>query len=140
MKLGLDNDSLQAVNPGVLFCRLDCLGGPLPGPKSNFIGYDDIIRPCHRAASVARRQRSTRTSAPLDANCGFAAGLGMAVSIYHKKPAKPPARVPRCRRSPTWRVVVRLRSITPDAAPFNNLAASAGPQCPYHTSIRRLRG
>jgi hypothetical protein len=25
----LDNDSLQAVNPGVLFC-LDCLGGPLP--------------------------------------------------------------------------------------------------------------
>ena len=42
--LGLDHDSLQAVNPGVLFCRLDCLGGPLPGPKTDYIGYDDIIQ------------------------------------------------------------------------------------------------
>jgi len=42
--LGLDHDSLQKINPGVLFCRLDCLGGPVAGPKTNYIGYDDIIQ------------------------------------------------------------------------------------------------
>ena len=39
--LGLDHESLQAVHPGVIFCRLDCLGGPRRGPKTDYIGYDD---------------------------------------------------------------------------------------------------
>ncbi|MDG1164326.1 MAG: CoA transferase, partial [Porticoccaceae bacterium] len=42
--LGLDHETLQAINPGVLFCRLDCLGGPMPAQKTNYIGYDDIIQ------------------------------------------------------------------------------------------------
>ena len=85
--LGLDNDSLQAVNPGVLFCRLDCLGGPLPGPKSNYIGYDDIIQAHSGIMSRFGGPQTPEEHAhlgTLDVNCGFAAGLGMAVSIYHK--------------------------------------------------------
>lgn len=85
--LGLDHDSLQAINPGVLFCRLDCLGGPRPGPKTNYIGYDDIIQ-----ANSGIMSRFGGPDTPeehahlgtLDVNCGFAAGLGMAVAIYHK--------------------------------------------------------
>ncbi|MBY4678119.1 CoA transferase [Marinobacterium arenosum] len=85
--LGLDHDSLQAINPGVLFCRLDCLGGPRPGPKTSYIGYDDIIQ-----ANSGIMSRFGGPDTPeehahlgtLDVNCGFAAGLGMAVSIYHK--------------------------------------------------------
>ncbi|RVU31005.1 CoA transferase [Neptunomonas marina] len=85
--LGLDHDSLQAVNPGVLFCRLDCLGGPRPGPKTNYIGYDDIIQ-----ANSGIMSRFGGPDTPeehahlgtLDVNCGFAAGLGMALAIYHK--------------------------------------------------------
>lgn len=85
--LGLDHDSLQTVNPGVLFCRLDCLGGPRPGPKTNYIGYDDIIQ-----ANSGIMSRFGGPDTPeehahlgtLDVNCGFAAGLGMAVAIYHK--------------------------------------------------------
>lgn len=85
--LGLDNDSLQAVNPGVLFCRLDCLGGPLPGPKTDYIGYDDIIQAHSGIMSRFGGKETPEEHAhlgTLDVNCGFAAGLGMAVSIYHK--------------------------------------------------------
>ncbi|SFT39664.1 dimethylsulfoniopropionate cleavage enzyme DddD [Pseudovibrio denitrificans] len=85
--LGLDHDSLQAINPGVLFCRLDCLGGPKPGPKTNYIGYDDIIQ-----ANSGIMSRFGGPDTPeehahlgtLDVNCGFAAGLGMALALYHK--------------------------------------------------------
>lgn len=85
--LGLDDASLQAVNPGVLFCRLDCLGGPLPGPKTNYIGYDDIIQAhsgiMSRFGGVQTPEEHAHLGT-LDVNCGFAAGLGMAVSLYHK--------------------------------------------------------
>lgn len=85
--LGLDHDSLQAVNPGVLFCRLDCLGGPRRGPKTNYIGYDDIIQAnsgiMSRFGGVDTPEEHAHLGT-LDVNCGFAAGLGMALAIYHK--------------------------------------------------------
>ncbi|MFT6916643.1 MAG: crotonobetainyl-CoA:carnitine CoA-transferase CaiB-like acyl-CoA transferase [Motiliproteus sp.] len=86
--LGLDHDSLQAVNPGVLFCRLDCLGGPRRGPKTDYIGYDDIIQ-AH--SGIMSRFGGTATPeehahlGTLDVNCGFAGALGMAVSFYLKR-------------------------------------------------------
>ncbi|MCT2530659.1 CoA transferase [SAR92 clade bacterium H921] len=85
--LGLDNDSLQAINPGVLFCRLDCLGGPLPAHKSNYIGYDDIIQAnsgiMSRFGGVDTPEEHAHLGT-LDVNCGFAGGLAMAVALYHK--------------------------------------------------------
>ncbi|WP_439860941.1 CoA transferase [Pseudomonas sp. MBLB4136] len=93
--LGLDHDSLQAVKPGVLFCRLDCLGGPLPGPKTNYIGYDDIIQAHSGIMSRFGGPETPEEHAhlgTLDVNCGFAAGLGMAVSIYHKLKTGQPSR------------------------------------------------
>lgn len=86
--LGLDHESLQAVHPGVLFCRLDCLGGPRRGPKTDYIGYDDIIQ-----ANSGIMSRFGGPTTPeehahlgtLDVNCGFAAGLGMAVALYRKQ-------------------------------------------------------
>lgn len=93
--LGLDNESLQAVNPGVLFCRLDCLGGPLVGPKSDYIGYDDIIQAHSGIMSRFGGPQTPEEHAhlgTLDVNCGFAAGLGMAVSIYHKMKTGKPTR------------------------------------------------
>jgi crotonobetainyl-CoA:carnitine CoA-transferase CaiB-like acyl-CoA transferase len=86
--LGLDHDSLRAINPGVLFCRLDCLGGPLPGPKTNYIGYDDIIQANSGIMSRFGGEKTPEEHAhlgTLDVNCGFAAGLGMAVALYHKQ-------------------------------------------------------
>ena len=86
--LGLDHESLQAVNPGVLFCRLDCLGGPLPGPKTNYIGYDDIIQANSGIMSRFGGPETPEEHAhlgTLDVNCGFSGGLGMAVSLYYKQ-------------------------------------------------------
>ncbi|WGY45966.1 CoA transferase [Vibrio sp. ABG19] len=85
--LGLDAQSLLAVNPEVLFCRLDCFGGPLPGPKTNYIGYDDIIQ---ANSGIMMRFGGSETPeehahvGTLDVNCGFAAGMGMALAMYHQ--------------------------------------------------------
>ncbi|WP_422460413.1 CoA transferase [Endozoicomonas sp. ALB115] len=85
--LGLDEASLQAVNPGVLFCRLDCLGGPTRGPKTDYIGYDDIIQANSGIMSRFGGPQTPEEHAhlgTLDVNCGFVGGLGMALSLYHK--------------------------------------------------------
>lgn len=86
--LGLDHESLQAINPGVLFCRLDCLGGPRPGPKTDYIGYDDVIQAYSGIMSRFGGPDTPEEHAhigTLDVNCGFAAGLSMAVALYHKR-------------------------------------------------------
>jgi crotonobetainyl-CoA:carnitine CoA-transferase CaiB-like acyl-CoA transferase len=86
--LGLDHDSLQAINPGVLFCRGDCLGGPLRGPKTDYIGYDDIVQANSGIMSRFGGPETPEEHAhlgTLDVNCGFAAALGMVVSLYHKE-------------------------------------------------------
>lgn len=86
--LGLDNASLQAVNPGVLFCRLDCLGGPKRGPKTDYIGYDDIIQAnsgiMSRFGGIQTPEEHAHVGT-LDVNCGFAAGLSMVLALYHKQ-------------------------------------------------------
>ncbi|WP_417551653.1 CoA transferase [Marinomonas fungiae] len=85
--LGLDSKSLLEVNPNVLFCRLDCFGGPLRGPKTDYIGYDDIIQ---ANSGIMMRFGGSETPeehahvGTLDVNCGFAAGMGMALSMYHQ--------------------------------------------------------
>ncbi|WP_247741606.1 CoA transferase [Endozoicomonas sp. G2_1] len=86
--LGLDEASLQVLNPGVLFCRLDCLGGPTRGSKTDYIGYDDIIQANSGIMSRFGGPQTPEEHAhlgTLDVNCGFAGGLGMALSLYHKK-------------------------------------------------------
>lgn len=85
--LGLDHQSLQAINPGILFCRLDCFSGPRRGPKSDYIGYDDIIQANSGIMSRFGGPQTPEEHAhlgTLDVNCGFAAGLGMAISLYHQ--------------------------------------------------------
>jgi crotonobetainyl-CoA:carnitine CoA-transferase CaiB-like acyl-CoA transferase len=85
--LGLDHDALLAVNPGVLFCRLDCLGGPVPAQKTNYIGYDDIIQANSGIMSRFGGAQTPEEHAhlgTLDVNCGFAGGLAMALALYHK--------------------------------------------------------
>lgn len=42
--LGLDEASLRAINPKLILVQLDAFGGPLIGPKSNHLGYDDLAQ------------------------------------------------------------------------------------------------
>ena len=85
--LGLDADSLSAINPDVIFCRLDCLGGPKWGPKSDAVGYDDIIQAnsgiMSRFGGPATPEEHAHIGT-LDVNCGFAAGFGMGLALYQR--------------------------------------------------------
>ncbi len=95
LPLGMDRDSLAAINPELIFCRLDCFGGPRPGPKSDYIGYDDIIQAnsgiMSRFGGVETPEEHAHLGT-LDVNCGFAAGLIIAVALYQREKTGVPSR------------------------------------------------
>ncbi|MGB0966260.1 MAG: CoA transferase [Litorivicinus sp.] len=94
--LGLDEQTLSAINPNVIFCRLDCLGGPRRGPKSDAVGYDDIIQAYSGIMSRFGGPQTPEEHAhigTLDVNCGFAAGFGMGLALYKRARGAKPARV-----------------------------------------------
>lgn len=86
--LGLDDASLQAVNPGVIFCQLDCFGGPRRGPCSDFLGYDDLIQATTgimlRFGGGMPTPEEHAHVGTIDVMCGFAAALGVAAALYRK--------------------------------------------------------
>lgn len=43
-RLGLDPERLAAVNPALILVQLDAFGGPMRGPKSDHLGYDDLAQ------------------------------------------------------------------------------------------------
>ena len=42
--VGLTEENLKRMNPRVIVTRFDAFGGPNPGPKSNHVGYDDLLQ------------------------------------------------------------------------------------------------
>ena len=42
--LGLTEAAIKAINPALIVVQLDAFGGPLKGPKSNHLGYDDLAQ------------------------------------------------------------------------------------------------
>lgn len=42
--LGINYESLKAINPKIIFCRIDAYGGPRQGPRTNYVGYDDTVQ------------------------------------------------------------------------------------------------
>ncbi len=43
-KLGLSPDRLKSINSRLILVQLDAFGGPLRGPKSDHLGYDDLAQ------------------------------------------------------------------------------------------------
>ena len=43
-KLGLSADRLKMINPRLILVQLDAFGGPKRGPKSDHLGYDDLVQ------------------------------------------------------------------------------------------------
>lgn len=86
--LGLDEASLQAINPGVIFCQLDCFGGPRRGPRSDYLGYDDLIQASTgimlRFGGGMLTPEEHAHVGTIDVMCGFAAALGVAAALYRK--------------------------------------------------------
>ena len=42
--LGVDEASLKRINPNVIMSLFTAFGGPAWGPKSDHIGYDDLVQ------------------------------------------------------------------------------------------------
>ena len=42
--LGIDWETIQAINPQAILTQVSGWGGPLEGPRSGYLGYDDIVQ------------------------------------------------------------------------------------------------
>ncbi len=43
-RLGIDFEQLKQLSPAVILCQFDAYGGPKKGPRSNHLGYDDLVQ------------------------------------------------------------------------------------------------
>jgi crotonobetainyl-CoA:carnitine CoA-transferase CaiB-like acyl-CoA transferase len=86
--MGLDEASLESLNPGLVFCQLDCFGGPRRGPRTDYLGYDDLIQATSGimlrfGGGMATPEEHAHVGT-IDVMCGFAAALGVAAALYRK--------------------------------------------------------
>ena len=87
-KMGLDAEGLRAMNPDAIFCQLDCFGGVNKGPRSDYLGYDDLVQ----AATGIMLRFGGGMDTPeehahvgtIDVMCGFGAALGVAAALYQR--------------------------------------------------------
>jgi crotonobetainyl-CoA:carnitine CoA-transferase CaiB-like acyl-CoA transferase len=86
--MGLDAESLKALNPNAIFCQLDCFGGVRTGPRTDYLGYDDLVQSATgimlRFGGSMRTPEEHAHVGTIDVMCGFGAALGVAVALYQK--------------------------------------------------------
>jgi len=86
--MGLDADGLARLNPDAIFCKLDCFGGPRPGPRTNYLGYDDLVQATTgimlRFGGGMDTPEEHAHVGTIDVMCGFGGSLGIAAALYHK--------------------------------------------------------
>jgi len=89
--LGIDLDSLKAINPNGILFLLDAWGGPTKkGSRSEYVGYDDLVQAA--TGIMARFGGSIKTPeehahlGTIDVLTGFAGAFAVATSLYkHRK-------------------------------------------------------
>jgi crotonobetainyl-CoA:carnitine CoA-transferase CaiB-like acyl-CoA transferase len=88
-KFGLTPENLQRINPNVIFCQLDCFSGIREGPRTNHLGYDDLVQ---ATTGIMLRFGGSMDSpeehahvGTIDVMCGFGAALGIATALYQRE-------------------------------------------------------
>jgi len=88
-EMKLDQESLQKINPNVILCQLDCFSGIRPGPKTNYLGYDDLVQACtgimQRFGGSMDRVEEHAHVGTIDVMCGFGGALGVAAALYQRQ-------------------------------------------------------
>ncbi|QPC91750.1 CoA transferase [Mesorhizobium sp. INR15] len=86
--MGLDLESIKALNPQAIFCQLDCFSGVRAGPRTNYLGYDDLVQAATgimlRFGGSMRTPEEHAHVGTIDVMCGFGAALGVATALYQK--------------------------------------------------------
>lgn len=86
--MGLDAEGLKKLNPEAIFCKLDCFGGVRPGPRTNYLGYDDLVQATTgimlRFGGSMETPEEHAHVGTIDVMCGFGGSLGIAAALYQK--------------------------------------------------------
>ena len=87
-EMGLDIDGLQLLNPDAVFCKLDCFSGVRPGPRTSYLGYDDLVQATTgimlRFGGAMETPEEHAHVGTIDVMCGFGGSLGIATALYQK--------------------------------------------------------
>ena len=43
-RLGLTPKQIREINPNIVICQIDAYGGPMTGPRSGYVGFDDTVQ------------------------------------------------------------------------------------------------
>lgn len=85
-EMKLDPEHLQQINPNVILCQLDCFSGIRQGPKTNYLGYDDLVQACtgimQRFGGSQDRVEEHAHVGTIDVMCGFGGAVGVAAALY----------------------------------------------------------
>lgn len=87
--MGLDVEGLQALNPNAIFCQLDCFGGVRRGPRTDYLGYDDLVQAAtgimlRFGGGMATPEEHAHVGT-IDVMCGFGAALGIGAALFQKR-------------------------------------------------------
>jgi len=86
--LGLDAERLKEINPELVLCLFDAYGGPAPGPRSDYPGYDDLVQ----ASTGVMTRFGGGLDTPeehahlgtIDVLGGFAAALSISIALLQR--------------------------------------------------------
>jgi crotonobetainyl-CoA:carnitine CoA-transferase CaiB-like acyl-CoA transferase len=86
--MGLDTDNLARLNPDAIFCKLDCFSGVRRGPRTDYVGYDDLVQATTgimlRFGGLMSEPEEHAHVGTIDVMCGFGGALGVATALYQK--------------------------------------------------------
>ena len=86
--LGLDKESLARINPQCILFHLDCWSGPKRGPKTDHVGYDDLVQAA--TGIMARFGGSIETPeehahlGTIDVLTGFAGAFAVGTALFQR--------------------------------------------------------
>jgi crotonobetainyl-CoA:carnitine CoA-transferase CaiB-like acyl-CoA transferase len=86
--MGLDSDNLARLNSDAIFCKLDCFSGVRRGPRTDYVGYDDLVQATTgimlRFGGLMSEPEEHAHVGTIDVMCGFGGALGVATALYQK--------------------------------------------------------
>ncbi len=86
--MGLDAESLARINPEAVFCKLDCFSGVRRGPRSDYVGYDDLVQATtgimlRFGGSMSEPEEHAHVGT-IDVMCGFAGTVAIGAALYQQ--------------------------------------------------------
>ena len=84
--LGIDPESLKTINPKAILFQLDAWGGPKQGPRSDYVGYDDLVQASTGIMSRFGGSMNTPEEhahlGTIDVLTGFSGAFAVSTALY----------------------------------------------------------